>query len=63
MTLVRVIVFAAKSPVIINHLQRQVERFRVISWRNFGVISPGIFTMKFFVLFSFERNFTAKNDD
>ena len=40
-----------------------VERFRVISWRNFAAISPGIFTMKFFVYFSFKRNFAVKNDD
>ena len=40
-----------------------VERFRVISWRNFAAISPGIFTVKFFVYFSFKRNFALKNDD
>ena len=40
-----------------------VEHFRVISWRNFAAISPGIFTVKFFVYFSFKRNFAVKNGD
>ena len=59
MTLVRAIISAAKSWRIINYLQRQLSAFALFP----GEISPGIFTMKFFVYFSFKRNFAVKNDD